>query len=477
MKNIVGRNSEQEILHQLQQENAPQLLAVYGRRRIGKTYLIRNFFDQQIVFEISGIHNGTLQEQLSNFDRCMKQSFKTKDTNSKNWFDAFELLQTQLKLKSMKKKRVLFFDEFPWLDTARSGFLKAFENFWNSWASKQKNLIIVICGSAAAWMIKKIVNNKGGLHNRVTKRIRLEPLTLQETEAYFKYRKINLDRYQILQLYMAMGGVPQYLNEVKTGESAMQAIDRICFSKDGFLAGEFTNLYTSLFDEAQQHTLIINALAKKTAGLSRNEIITECNFSTGGTVTQLLDELAESGFISIYSPFGKKAKDSLYKLTDEYSLFYLKFIRNNKTGGKGTWIRLFTSSSWKSWSGLAFESICMKHLTQVKKALGIEGIYTKISSWRKTGNASERGAQIDLLIDRNDRCINVCEIKFSSEPYELTKSYLEVLRNKLFLFHRVSKTRKALFNTLITTHVPVNIDKYTGSVQNLITMDDLFTTS
>ncbi|MCH5687522.1 MarR family transcriptional regulator [Niabella sp. W65] len=216
-------------------------------------------------------------------------------------------------------------------------------------------------------MIQKILNNRGGLHNRVTKRIRLLPFTLQETEAYLKHRKINLNQYQILHIYMAMGGIPQYLNEIRRGESAMQAIDRICFSKDGLLTEEFPNLYTSLFDEAQKHIAIINALAKKPAGLNRNEIIKECHLSSGGTVSKLLEELAESGFITVYVPFGKNIKDSLYKLTDEYSLFYLKFIRNNKNGGKGTWTRLFTSSSWKSWSGLAFESICMKHIVAIKK--------------------------------------------------------------------------------------------------------------
>lgn len=473
MNNVIGREEEKEQLANVLQEETPQLVAVYGRRRVGKTFLIRNYFEQRIVFEISGIHDGSLQEQLDNFSRCLYKSFKVKTQHLTTWFEAFEQLKKQFKTKSARQKRVLFFDEFPWLDTPRSGFLKAFENFWNSWATRQSNLVIILCGSAAAWMIQKILNNRGGLHNRVTKRIRLLPFTLQETEAYLKHRKINLNQYQILHIYMAMGGIPQYLNEIRRGESAMQAIDRICFSKDGLLTEEFPNLYTSLFDEAQKHIAIINALAKKPAGLNRNEIIKECHLSSGGTVSKLLEELAESGFITVYVPFGKNIKDSLYKLTDEYSLFYLKFIRNNKNGGKGTWTRLFTSSSWKSWSGLAFESICMKHIVAIKKALGIEGVYTEISSWRKTGGA-EKGAQIDLIIDRNDKCINLCEMKFSDHPYEINKTYSDTLQIKLHVFQQASKTRKVLFNTLITTYVPVNAGKYTGLIQNIITMDALF---
>lgn len=474
MNTIIGREEEKEQLVNVLQEETPQLIAVYGRRRVGKTFLIRNYFDQRIVFEISGIHDGSLQEQLDNFSRCLYKSFKVKTQRLTTWFEAFELLKKQFKTKSARQKRVLFFDEFPWLDTPRSGFLKAFENFWNSWATRQPNLVIILCGSAAAWMIQKILNNRGGLHNRVTKRIRLLPFTLQETEAYLKHRKINLNQYQILHIYMAMGGIPQYLNEIRRGESAIQAIDRICFSKDGLLTEEFPNLYTSLFDEAQKHIAIINALAKKPAGLSRNEIIKECDLSSGGTVSKLLEELAESGFITVYVPFGKNIKDSLYKLTDEYSLFYLKFIRNNKNGGKGTWTRLFTSSSWKSWSSLAFESICMKHIVAIKKALGIEGVYAEISSWRKTGGSNEKGAQIDLIIDRNDKCINLCEMKFSDHPYEINKAYSDTLQSKLHVFQQASKTRKVLFNTLITTYVPVNAGKYTGLLQNIITMDALF---
>ena len=474
MNYIIGRAKEKEQLSDVLQEESPQLIAVYGRRRVGKTFLIRNYFDQQIVFEMSGIHDGSLQEQLYNFSHCIDRSFRVKTPKITTWFDAFEQLKKQLKRKNTQQKQVLFFDEFPWIDTPKSGFLKVFENFWNSWATKQQNFVVIICGSAAAWMIKKIVNNRGGLHNRVTKRIRLLPFTLQETEAYLRNRKINLDQYQIVQIYMAMGGIPQYLNDIRKGESATQAIDRVCFSKDGLLTEEFPNLYTSLFDDAQKHLAIVNALAKKPAGLNRNEIIKECHFTSGGTVTRLLEELTESGFITAYFPFGKNIKDSLYKLTDEYSLFYLKFIRNNKNGGNGTWTRLFTSGSWRSWSGLAFESICAKHLMPIKKALGIEGVYTEVSSWRKVGAGNEKGAQIDLIIDRNDRCINLCEMKFSDHPYEINKAYLDLLQNKQHVFQQVSKTRKVLFNTLITTYAPVNANKYIGRIHQIITMDTLF---
>jgi uncharacterized protein len=375
-----------------------------------------------------------------------------------------------------KSRTIVFFDEFPWINTPRSGFLQAFENFWNSWASKESNLVVVICGSAASWMIKKVINNRGGLHNRVTRRIRLLPFTVSETAEFLKYKKVKLDQYQVLQLYMAMGGVPQYLKELEPGESAAQVIDRLCFTKDGLLVDEFRNLYYSLFESAENHIDIVRALAKRGKGLNRNQIIEACKLSSGGYTTQLLDELTESGFITPYIPFGKTSKDALYKLTDEYSLFYLKFIEGSKATGEGTWLKFQSGSGWKAWSGNAFESICMKHIPQIKKALGIDGVYAEVSVWRhQPKNEAEKGAQIDLLIDRNDHCINVCEIKFSVNDFEITKAYARELDSKLKVFQQKTKTRKTLFLTMITTCGVSNTSGYPGLVQKEVTAQALFT--
>jgi hypothetical protein len=273
---------------------------------------------------------------------------------------------------------------------------------------------------------------------------------------------------------MAMGGIPQYLKEIEPGESAIQAIDRLCFTKDGLLHDEFRSLYQSLFDEASDHIEIIRELAKKGSGLTRGEIIIACKLSSGGGATQLLEELAESGFITPYIPFGKTKKDSVYKLTDEYSLFYIRFMENRRSEGRGTWIRLSAATSWKSWSGYAFESICLKHILPLKKALGIESVYTETSVWRSRGGKEERGAQIDLLIDRQDQCINICEMKFSVNAFEITKNYAEELQNKLNVFRDATKTRKTFFLTLVTTYGVKNSNSYTGLIQQEITMDALF---
>jgi AAA+ ATPase superfamily predicted ATPase len=475
MEIIVGREEEKIILGRVLRSADPELVAVYGRRRIGKTYLIHNIFHKQLAFEFSGIHNASLNQQFENFsDSLSKTVGNLPLAKPTSWLQAFNMLIDYLTPLIQNERRVIFFDEFPWINTPRSGFMQAFEHFWNTWASRQKYLVVVICGSAAAWMIQKIINNKGGLHNRVTRRIRLLPFSIGEMEMYLHQRKINLDRYQILQLYMVTGGIPHYLKEIEVGESATQAIDRLCFTKDGLLRDEFKNLYGSLFDETGKHIDVIRALAKKGVGLTREGIINECNLTSGGATSQLLDELTESGFITPYVAFNKTIKDSVYKLTDEYSLFYIKFIENKRTEGAGTWIRFSTGPSWKSWSGVAFENICMKHILQLKKELGIASVYTETSIWRQQGKKEEHGAQIDLLIDRQDKCINVCEMKFSVSDFEMTKSYAAELEQKLKIFKNATKTKKTLFLTMITTYGVKNSNTFPGLVQQESTMNALF---
>ncbi|ODS80593.1 MAG: ATPase [Cytophagaceae bacterium SCN 52-12] len=475
MEVVIGRLEEIKLFRKIEQSGETELVAVYGRRRVGKTYLIRNGFRQPPDFEFTGSHYATLKQHLESFGLALgKVMGNVPLAAPKNWLQAFDMLENYLNPLLKKQRRIIFLDEFPWINTPRSGFLPAFENFWNTWASRQKNLVVVICGSSAAWMIKNVVRNRGGLHNRVTQRIRLLPFNLSETETFLKSRKVNLDRFQLIQLYMAVGGIPQYLKAVEPGESTAQTIDRLCFQKDGFLHEEFSSLYHSLFDNATGHMEIVRTLARKPSGLTRQQIIDTCNLTSGGHATQLLEELSESGFIRPFIPFGKQSKDSIYKLTDEYSLFYLHFIANSRAKTPGSWMKLADKPTWKSWSGYAFESICAKHIQQIKKALGIEGVYTEISAWRQRGTKEDTGTQIDLLIDRQDLCINVCEMKFSTTPFEITKSYAENLRTKLFAFKAASKTRKTLFLTMITSFGVRNADQYPGLVQKTLTMDELF---
>ena len=475
MKELIGRKEEIEILQSALKSNEAEMVSVIGRRRVGKTFLINNVFDKNIVFSMTGIQYSPMEEQLRNFSYQLNEYAKTKIPYKvpKDWLEAFQILISFLKKKLKGEKRVVFFDELPWIATPRSGFLRGLSFFWNSWAV-QENIVVVICGSAASWMIKKVVHHKGGLHNRITKRIILDPFTLSETEKYLLSRKIRFDRYHILQMYMTMGGIPHYLKEIKGGKSATQNIDQICFSKTGLLKDEFTKLYASLFSNPENHIAVIRILSKKRKGLTRKEIVKYGKIPEGGSIQRVLEELEQSGFISIYLPFGKKKKEKLFRLTDEYSLFYLQFIEGKIFKEKQIWEKLSQTQACKTWSGYAFESICLKHISAIKKALRISGVYTEASSYVKKGTAEEKGLQIDLLIDRNDHVINLFEIKFYNNTYTITKKEAEELRNKMGLFQRVTKTRKQIFWSFITTF-GLEENMYSLDLMNQsLTMNDLF---
>lgn len=470
MSEVIGRKQEKIILENALKSARPELIVVYGRRRIGKTYLIREVYKNHIQFEFSGINKGSLKEQLKNFHLALSaKRFKSKAPV--DWIEAFDHLSQYIDGLKSKSKKVIFIDEFPWLDTRKSNFLPAFDNFWNSRASKRKDVVVVICGSAASYMIKSIIKNKGGLHNRLTQAIQLTPFNLQETELFLKYNKVKLGRYDILQLYMAMGGVPYYLEKIKPGESVAQAIDRLCFTKNGFLRIEFNHVFASLFDQSDNHEAIARTLAIVRKGLTRNQIVSKIKIDTGGTLTKTLSELEESGFIEKYIPY-RGTKDSIYRLTDEYSMFYIKFIENTKPTSRGLWTKMQGQQSYKTWSGFSFETICMKHVEQIKEALKIGGIHSTHGSWIEKNSTTS--AQIDLLIDRDDNVINLCEMKFYTGPFTIDKKYAGEIAKKVDSFCRSTKTKKSVFTTFITTY-GVTPNPYSRQhVQNELTMDDLF---
>jgi len=456
---LFGRKNEIEILEEALSSNRAEMVSVIGRRRVGKTFLIRETYQNHIAFEATGIQHATRREQLRNFviqlNEFSDNSFPM--AAPKDWLDAFYLLTKLLDKKLASEKIVVFLDELPWLATQRSGFLKGLSWFWNSWAVN-KNIVVVICGSAASWMIQKVVNHRGGLHNRITKRIHLQAFTLSETKQYLTNNGIRFDPYQLIQIYMAMGGIPHYLKEIKRGDSAAQNINRICFSPTGLLSDEFSRLYVSLFKN----------------GLTREEIIKVGKLPSGGLVSRVLEELLASGFIAAYRPFGKKKKEKLYRLTDEYSLFYLNFIEGKEHEGDDIWNLLSQTQTYKTWSGYAFENICLKHIAQIKKALGISGIYSLSGSFYKKGTTTEKGTQIDLLIDRNDHVINLFEVKFYNEPYTITKDYAAKLREKMSIFRTTTKTKKQLFWVFISTFGMLE-NQHSGSIiAKSLTMDDLF---
>jgi uncharacterized protein len=472
---LIGRKAEIAILEKAKNAQKSAFIAVYGRRRVGKTFLIRKTLENEFTFQVTGIANATLKHQLLKFHTSLLKYFPTIEAAKppKNWFEAFELLMHCLE-HSADERKIVFFDELPWMDTPQSYFIAALEHFWNSWASARSDVMLVVCGSAASWMIGNLLNNRGGLHNRITQRINLEPFTLNETEAYLKQKAGVFDRYQIAQLYMTFGGIPFYLEQIESGESVTQNIDRLCFRPNAPLRNEFANLYGSLFKKSERHIAVIEALAKKLKGLNRSELIKLAKLPEGGGTTKILKELEESNFIRRYREFGKIQKNMLYQLTDFFSIFHLKFMTDHNFEDKNAWLNGLDNPQIRAWNGFAFERLCLTHTDCIKKALGISGVQTQTSAW--FGASDHQKVQVDLVIDRRDRVINLCEMKFSIKKFSITKQYAEELRTKIGLFREITNTNKSVYLTFITTFGLEPNEHAAALVQNSFSMDILFET-
>ena len=473
MSKIIARNGEIEALERKYRSEKSEFVIVYGRRRIGKTFLVNNVFADRFTFTYVGSRKQKSEKQLQRFAIQLKEySGSVYAPVLGSWEEAFNELRILIDQKPKDERKVIFFDEMPWIDTPRSSFVEALEYFWNAWAAQRSDILFIACGSATSWMVNKLVKNRGGLHNRVTEQIYLRPFRLGECEEYLHQNGCRWDRYTILQCYMAMGGVPYYLSLLNPAQSLAQNIDRLFFAKNAPMREEFDELFNALFNQADQYIAVIGALAGCREGLLRAEIMEKTGMS-GGSMTKVLENLERCDFIETYARYKSTVRNTLYKICDPYTLLYFKFLHNKNTKDERWWSNNMHSHSVESWQGFSFETICMSHLEQIKQKLGIDGIATSVSTWRKLGDANGRGTQIDLVIDRADRIVNLCEMKFSEEPYVITKDYEERLRNRMAIFKMETKTRKSLVTTMVTTY-GVMRGLHSGIVQSEIVMDDLF---
>ena len=471
---IVARVEEQKLLKDLLLKDASQFVAIYGRRRIGKTYLINEVYKDKIIFSHSGVYKGTYKEQIETFTDKLEYYGLKDYKKPKSWFDAFFLL---LKLidNSKKEKKVIFLDELSWMASTNHNFIKALENFWNSYLSSRNDIVLVVCASATSWIINNVIHNKGGLHNRVTCTINLKPFTLKEVEDYLNSNKVNFNRKQILQLYMILGGIPYYLSLLKSDFSFASNIDKLFAGESATLKDEHEYLYKALFDNPDTYIKIVKALAKGTkAGLSRTELLKASNQIDNGNFTLKLQELEQCGIIRIYNPFGKNKKNYLIQLIDNFTLFYYQFL-DTKQVDDNFFSSIINTPLWTSWSGIAFERVCLEHIKQIKNALQIGGVKTEICSFyaNKDEEKGIKGSQIDLLIIRKDETINLCEMKFSSNSYLVSSKDIEKMEIKINDLINVTKTKFAIIPTLIV-FPDVNLNSYSNEFNSIINADMLF---
>ena len=476
LNGLIGRKREIALLNELFESDKAEFIAVYGRRRIGKTFLIDKLFGDRYDFYFTGIYEGTRREQLSNFAHQLEY-YSGKTTRTPNdWMEAFFTLQKYLEEKLAQRRILLFIDELPWLDTARSRFMKAFELFWNEWASKHDNLKLIVCGSATTWMTGKLLGNKGGLHNRVTQPIYLRPFNLAETGQFLASRGFALSRRQVAETYMVMGGTPYYLDMMRKSQSIAQNIDRLYFAVDAPLRAEYGFLFKSLFKESNLYRKVVECLSRKMKGMTRRELLAEIKCEDTGFFSEVLSDLCNCDFIRRYTAFGKTERDMMYQLTDLYTLFYLRFVKSYNGGDPNYWSH--RQMDIAAWEGYAFEQICLHHLAEIRTKLGISGILGNVCtlSWSafadKTGK-THQGGQIDLIIDRGDKTINLCEMKFSGSAYSISSEYAQRMQERKEAFIALTETTKSVHLTMITA-AGVEHNEAWHTIQSEVTLDDLF---
>lgn len=474
---LIGRKNEREQFDDIYATKKPALVAVYGRRRVGKTFLVRQHFNNSFDFSFTGNYQMSRQGQLSLFNQELRRFSGQDYPLVKDWFSAFEQLRQYL--SSLDNERiVLFFDELPWMETPKSNFIQAFSYFWNTWASTRQGLKLFVCGSSTTWMMEKLIGDKGGLYGRVTHTIYLAPFTLGETEAYLHANGIRWNRYQMLETYMIMGGIPFYLEMLKPKLTFDQNIDNLFFAANAPLRMEYGFLFRSLFNDAQLYRQVVETIAKRSQGMTRQQIKEELGMADGGALTVVLENLVRCDFLRRYAAFGKSERNALYQLTDLFSLFHLRFVADNNGQDAQFWSNMRENPSRVAWRGYAFEQVCLHHIPQIKEAIGIKAVLSNVCSWScptftdKDGNPWQ-GTQIDLLIDRRDQVINICEMKYANDVYIIDKDYEERLRRRLSTFQHLTRTRKALHLIFITTY-GLSRNTHSGNVQTEVTMGDLF---
>lgn len=480
MGNIIGRRKEVKELQELFSSGKSEFVAIYGRRRIGKTFLVDEALKGKITFRHAGLspidesnNKNSLKSQLKHFYLSLQLQGMKKSKCPATWMEAFFLLSKYLEEKDDGSRQVIFLDELPWLDTPRSGFITAFEGFWNTWACHRSNLMLICCGSANSWMLNNLVNNHGGLYGRTTYEIKLNPFTLSECEAFYQAKGIKLSRYDIAQGYMILGGIPYYLGYMKKGLSLAQNIDQLFFSNNAKLKIEYNRLFASVFSNPEEMKRIVNLLGTRHIGYTRTEISNRLHISSSGNLSKMLAALVASDFIDCYVPFGYSKRQEYYRLIDPFCLFFQKFVNGHSCLDEDFWMQNVSSSVINSWRGFAFEEICFLHIKQIKAALGISGISSNQSAWSAKGEENRDGTQVDMLIERKDNVVNLCEMKFYNEEFCVSKAYHATLIHRQNILAEHLSRKQTIHSTLITTYGLV-YNEYSGDFQQTITLDDLF---
>lgn len=415
---FIGRTHELKLLRELTFKggSSSRLTVLYGRRRVGKTRLVEESFKDLPLLKFEGLEGQSTAAQQREFLRCLaeisgKQEYRLIRTTQ--WTDLLILLADFISDRYKGRPVVVFLDEFQWLAAGRTKLVSSLKYVWDNHLKKMKNLHLILCGSICSFLVNKIIHSRA-LYGRIDLELHLEPLTLPEITALFHPRR---SLREVVELYMAVGGVPQYLERIDPAQSVRLNLERLCFSRGGYLVDEFDRIFVSHFGTNQHFRKILSVLAKK-AFASREQLQKACHLASGGRITEYLDDLELAGFIESYRPVDKPEATKIrrFRIADPYLLFYFQFIhpsirKINRTGSKAFFKNYVPDNRYDVWRGYAFESICIKHSQLISEILGFGAVQFESGSWFSRSSNAEV-SQIDLVFLRADKVVTICEIKF-----------------------------------------------------------------
>lgn len=478
--NIIGRKRELETIDRLYRSDKSEFLAIYGRRRVGKSYLVDEAFRDELAFSVVGTFKKCedgeetiyKKTQLRHFYRSLLDyGLDDSYQEPENWLDAFDLLK-KLLISNDRRRKVIFIDELPWLAGPKSSeLIEELGYFWNSWAAKQRDVFLIVCGSATSWMLDNVIRDYGGLHGRLTEKIYLAPFSLAETGAYYRSKGFHMSDYEIALSYMAIGGIPYYMDRMRADRTLNQNINEFYF-RNVTIDQEFRDIYTGLFQSAERYIDIVSSLAGKFYGMTRNELLENTKLKGGGTFTRMMDNLQECGIVRSFSRYGKQRKETIYQLCDFFTLFYLNFVGHKKQ--RTDWTSFQRSHEYESWSGRTFELLCSRHIDRIRDALRIKSVGQDYCWSGQTPDG--RNVQVDMVIPSPDeRTDYLCEMKFSESRYFVTADYEKNLLDKLDAF-RNSKNHKPSHSLLLVmvTTMGLGNSAHNHIVNAELTLADLF---
>ncbi len=470
---IIGRKAEKKELEQCEKSKKSELVCVYGRRRAGKTYLVEQTFGDYFAFRAIGLEKGSIKDQLKAFNQRLQECGDEVRKVPQNWFEAFSRLDKILSrddiILSPHGKKIVFFDEFPWFATQRSDFLLAFEDFWNRRGTQSGDLVFIICGSATSWIIKNVLEDSGSMYKRVTAQIFIKPFSLAETKLYFDDNEFDWSKEQIMEFQMVFGGLPFFMSLMNENESFRQNIDRLLFRPNALLQDETDKLLESTLKKSPVYGQILGELSSHLYGMKKSECQEKLNIPVG-TFTRAVEDLIKCRYIVEYTRNYEKSNPLYIQLVDPYLLFHFHFLSNRK---RITSYEDLSSNIglYSNWRGHAFEILCFHHLDQIKKSLGISGVKTECFSW--TNSEDKEKIQIDMVIERDDKITNICEMKCTDQPFVMSKEDDLSLLRKRDIFKEKTRTKNSIRIVLVSAAGLSGV-AHTEHISDVITLGDLF---